>query len=95
MIEVIIMQNIRPVSDLRNNWNEVDAVLAETQEPIIFTKNGYGKYVLFDTETYRQHQINTEIYYNLKLAEQEEILTSERYDGVELMSELIAELENR
>ena len=90
-----MMQNIRPVSDLRNNWNEVDEVLADTGEPIIFTKNGYGKYVLFDTESYKQHQINTEIYYNLKLAEQEESLTNERYDGVELMSELIAELENR
>ena len=95
MIEVIAMQNIRPVSDLRNNWNEVDEVLAETGEPIIFTKNGYGKYVLFDTESYKQHQINTEIYYNLKLAEQEEMLTSERYDGVELMSDLITELEKR
>ena len=89
------MKNIRPVSDLRNNWNEVDAILKDTGDPIIFTKNGHGKYVLFDIESYRQHQIDTEIYYNLKLAEQEEILTSERYDGVELMSELITELENR
>ena len=56
------MQNIRPVSDLRNNWNEVDTILTNTREPIIFTKNGYRKYVLFDTETYKQHQIDTEIY---------------------------------
>ena len=89
------MQNIRPVSDLRNKWNDIDEVLQTTGEPVYLTKNGYGKYVLFDTEAYRQQQINTEIYYNLKLAEQEEELTSNRYDGIEMMDEFIADLEER
>jgi len=34
MIEVKKMYNIRPVSDLRNKWNEVDEVLTNTGEPL-------------------------------------------------------------
>ena len=31
------MQNIRPVSDLRNKWNDIDTVLETTGEPIFLT----------------------------------------------------------
>ena len=45
------MLEIRPVSDLRNKFPEVEATLYE-KGPIIFTKNGYGKMVLISLEEY-------------------------------------------
>ena len=45
------MFEIRPVSDLRNKFPEVEAALYE-RGPIIFTKNGYGKMVLISLEEY-------------------------------------------
>ena len=89
------MQNIRPISDLRNNWNEISTNLEETREPVILTKNGYGNLILFNMEAYKEEQLNTEIYYRLKMAEQEERLTSERVDGMELLSKMRKELEDR
>ena len=49
--EGIRMLEIRPVSDLRNKFSEVEATLYE-KGPIIFTKNGYGKMVLISLEEY-------------------------------------------
>ena len=34
------MSQIRPVSDLRNNFAEISRAVHETREPIILTKNG-------------------------------------------------------
>ena len=45
------MFEIRPVSDLRNKFPEVEATLYE-KGPIIFTKNGYGKMVLISLDEY-------------------------------------------
>ena len=87
------MQNIRPVSDLRNKWNDVANVVEESGEPVILTKNGYGNMILFSMEAYKKQQLDQEIYYRLKMAELEEKLTSERIDGIAMMSKLIAELE--
>lgn len=34
------LYNIRPVSDLRNNFAEISRIVHETSEPIFLTKNG-------------------------------------------------------
>lgn len=87
-----MMSNIRPVSDLRNKWNDVANEVEESGEPVVLTKNGYGNMILFSMESYKRQQLDQEIYYRLKMAELEERLTSERFDGVEMMSELMAEI---
>lgn len=46
------MLNIRPVSDLRNKYPEVEADLLATGEPIILTKNGYGSMVILTLEQF-------------------------------------------
>lgn len=47
-----MMLNIRPVSDLRNKYPEVEADLLATGEPIILTKNGYGSMVILTLEQF-------------------------------------------
>ena len=45
------MLEIRPVSDLRNKFPEVEAAVYE-KGPVVLTKNGYGKLVLMSIEEY-------------------------------------------
>ena len=46
------MLNIRPVSDLRNKYPEVESDVLKRGEPVFLTKNGYGSMVLLSMEMY-------------------------------------------
>ncbi|ETJ15334.1 Prevent-host-death family protein, partial [human gut metagenome] len=50
--EVYILINIRPVSDLRNKFPEVEETVITTNSPVFLTKNGYGTMVLMSIEQY-------------------------------------------
>lgn len=50
------MPQIRPVSDLRNNFAEISRIVHETQEPVFLTKNGYGDMVVMSIEQYERIQ---------------------------------------
>ena len=45
------MKNIRPVSDLRNNFTEIESIV-KRGEPVYLTKNGYGTMVVMDLQQY-------------------------------------------
>ena len=45
------MIQIRPVSDLRNKFSEIEQVV-ESGQPIYLTKNGYGTMVVMSLESY-------------------------------------------
>ena len=45
------MLNIRPVSDLRNNFTEIEAIV-KSGDPVYLTKNGYGSMVVLSLEQY-------------------------------------------
>ena len=45
------MIQIRPVSDLRNKFPEIESVVNEGQ-PVYLTKNGYGSMVVMSIEQY-------------------------------------------
>ena len=45
------MINIRPISDLRNNFTEIESVVKKG-EPVYLTKNGYGSMVVLSLEQY-------------------------------------------
>lgn len=45
------MIQIRPVSDLRNKFPEIEKLVNEGN-PVFFTKNGYGNSVLLSIEQY-------------------------------------------
>ena len=46
------MINIRPVSDLRNKFSEVEETVITTNSSVFLTKNGYGTMVLMSIEQY-------------------------------------------
>ena len=46
------MINIRPVSDLRNKFSEIEEEVTATNSPIFLTKNGYGAMVVMSIEQY-------------------------------------------
>lgn len=46
------MLHIRPVSDFRNKFPEIENVVLKNGEPVYLTKNGYGSMVLLSLEQY-------------------------------------------
>ncbi|EJP23067.1 prevent-host-death family protein [Peptostreptococcaceae bacterium AS15] len=46
------MINIRPVSDLRNKFPEIEETVLNSNSPVFLTKNGYGTMVLMSIEQY-------------------------------------------
>ena len=54
------MINIRPVSDLRNKFPEIEDVVVNSNAPVFLTKNGYGSMVLMSLEQYSALTDDTE-----------------------------------
>ncbi len=54
------MIDIRPVSDLRNKYTEIEAAVNEGR-PIYLTKNGYGAMVVMSIEQYSNWVDNVEL----------------------------------
>lgn len=48
------MINIRPVSDLRNKYPEIEDLVLKEDEAVYLTKNGYGSMVVMSIEKYSQ-----------------------------------------
>ena len=46
------MINIRPVSDLRNEYSEIEQLVLKEDEAVYLTQNGYGSMVLMSLERY-------------------------------------------
>ncbi len=46
------MIHIRPVSDLRNKYPEIEETVLQSGEPVFLTKNGYGSMVVMSLEQY-------------------------------------------
>ena len=55
------MLDIRPVSDLRNKYPEIEDAVLRSGEPVILTKNGYGSMVLMSLEKYAELTDDLEI----------------------------------
>ncbi|MFZ5596004.1 MAG: type II toxin-antitoxin system Phd/YefM family antitoxin [Bacillota bacterium] len=65
------MPNIRPISDLRNNANEISDFCHREHEPVYITKNGVGDMVIMSIEAYERQQALIELYGKLAEAEAE------------------------
>jgi len=66
---VLNVPTIRPISDLRNNSNEISDFCHSAREPVFITKDGVGDMVLLSIEMYERQQAQLELY--AKLAEAE------------------------
>ncbi|MBQ6088990.1 MAG: type II toxin-antitoxin system Phd/YefM family antitoxin [Firmicutes bacterium] len=57
---------IRPVSDLRNKFTEIESVVREGS-PVYLTKNGYGSMVVLSIEAYER--LTNQVEYALDYAD--------------------------
>ena len=77
------MIKIRPVSDLRNKFTEIENIV-KNGEPVFLTKNGYGSMVVLSLEQYAA--LTDEIEIKLDEADKAAALESVRYTEDELFS---------
>ena len=54
------MIHIRPVSDLRNKFPEIEETVINSNSPVFLTKNGYGTMVLMSIEQYSKLTMDVE-----------------------------------
>lgn len=88
------MPQIRPISDLRNNFAEISRIVHENREPVFLTKNGHGDLVVMSIEQYENMQYDNEIYAKLKEAELESKQTDVRYSHSEVFGEIRQRIQN-
>jgi len=89
------MPNIRPISDLRNNSNEISEFCRTAREPVFITKNGVGDMVVMSIEMSEQQQTQLDLYAKLAEAESEATIGSEGVDFFEFVSKLRAEVNGK
>ncbi len=77
------MIQIRPVSDLRNKFPEIEKLVEAEGEPVFLTKNGTGTMVVMSIEKYSE--LTNDIELKLDEAEQEAESTNVRYTHEEVM----------
>ena len=85
------MPNIRPISDLRNNSNEISEFCRTTREPVFITKNGVGDMVVMSIEMFEQQQTQLDLYAKLAEAEAEISNGSDVVDFFEFTKKLRVE----
>ena len=78
------MLNIRPVSDLRNKYPEIEETVLSVGEPVILTKNGYGSMVVMSLEMYSD--LTDDIELKLKEADYAAKTNSNRLKADEVFS---------
>ena len=76
------MLNIRPVSDLRNKYPEIEDIVLNSQEPVFLTKNGYGSMVVMSLEQYAA--LTDEVELRLDEADRAAERSDERYTAAEV-----------
>ncbi|WP_434310144.1 type II toxin-antitoxin system Phd/YefM family antitoxin [Hominifimenecus sp. rT4P-3] len=69
------MIQIRPVSDLRNKFPEIEAIVNEGK-PVYLTKNGYGAMVVLSLEEYASLTDSVEV--KLDEADRQAAISGER-----------------
>lgn len=82
------MPNIRPISDLRNNSNEIAEFCKTNHEPVFITKNGVGELAVLSIEDYEQMVAKLSLYSKLTEAEEDIMDNDEGMDFFEFTKEL-------
>ena len=65
------MTIIKPISDLRNKFNEISELCHREGEPIYLTKNGKGDLVVMSLAAYEKKEARMRLYEKLSIAEQQ------------------------
>ena len=82
------MENIRPISDLRNNFAQISKLVNDNNETIFLTKNGYGNMVVMSIKEYRRLTFENEIKVKLLEASKVAKKSKERYSHEEVFKQL-------
>ena len=77
--------NIRPVSDLRNHYSEVEEQV-NSQGPVFLTKNGYGSMVVMNINQF--DYLNGDIEHALDLADAQAAATNVRFSHDEVFGSI-------
>ena len=86
------MITIRPVSDLRNKFTEIEESVKKG-EPVYLTKNGYGSMVVLSLEQYAA--LTDEIELRLDEADRAAEIDSARYTEEEVFGRVRARINDR
>ena len=89
------MPQIRPISDLKNNFSGISRIVHEEKEPVFLTKNGYGDMVVMSLEQYETIRSEKRIKSALHEAEAEAESNPARYDFTDVTRELRKKLIDR
>lgn len=82
------MPNIRPISDLRNNFNLISDICHKEHEPVFITKNGFGDMVVMSHSLYEEQQALLELYEKLAVAEEENRSNAPMTSAKDMFNEL-------
>ena len=86
------MLDIRPVSDLRNKFSEIEETVKSGQ-PVYLTKNGYGSMVVLSLEQYAA--LTDEVELRLGEADRAAAADSVRYTEEEVFGRVRSRLHER
>lgn len=82
------MPTIKPISDLRNNFNQISEICHKDGEPVFITKNGQGDLVVMSMALYEKQQALLELYQKLGEAEAQSNAGVERISHKDLINNL-------
>lgn len=82
------MPVIKPISDLRNNFNEISEICHKENEPVFITKNGHGDLVVMSMALYEKQQALLDLYQKLVEAEAQSAAGMPRIPHNELINKL-------
>lgn len=82
------MPIIKPISDLRNNFNEISEICHTQGEPVFITKNGKGDLVIMSIAKYEQIEALLDLYHKLGIAEEQALEKEGRMNHDVLMEQL-------
>lgn len=80
------MLQIRPVSDLRNKFAEIENIVSTNRNPVFLTKNGYGSMVVMSLDLYESLTDNIEA--RLDEADSQAAASDKRLSHKEVFSNL-------
>lgn len=81
---------IRPISELRNNFSKIEELVLNEDQAVYLTKNGYGSMVVMSMEKYAE--LTDDIEMKLDEAEMEAELTDVRYTAEEVFGRVRSEI---
>ncbi len=83
-----LMPIIRPISDLRNKFNEISDICHDEGEPVFITKNGVGDLVVMSITKYEQIEALLDLYRKLSVAEEQSLVRDGRISHDDMMKRL-------